>query len=1282
MRYGRTTLFATVILLSLANALAYGQGSATSSSISGTVVDTGGGVIPGATVTIKNTATNRSFTAVSNSEGVFVVPALEPGTYSVTVTLSGFKTQVYNGVGLTPGVPVTIKATLEVGSLNETVEVRGGAGIVNTQTATVSATLNVDQVNRLPMTTRNALNAVTFLPGVNTATTNRGSSFNGLPSSFSVITLDGVPNNDNYNKSSEGLFAMVTPRQDAVEAITVTTAAGGADVGGGGAVQISFVTRSGTNRFTGSGYHSYRAPELNTNYWFNKNQRLPKNDIVLNQYGFRQGGPIVMPGVFDGRGKAFFFFNYEELRLPNNFTRTRTVFNPAALSGNFLYSVSGATRSVNVLQLAAQAEYGAAIDPTVAKILGLIQASTTTAGTTLVQNTDPLTMGFTWQSPGFQIEKQPIGRVDYNFSSQHRLSTTYNWQTVDRDPDHLNSGDVRFPNSPNYSHYLSYRNLLSTSLRSTVSANVVNELRGGFRWGPGSFGDMGSNGPASFADTNGYALGLSLVTNWHTQNGPSARDAGSFNIDDTLTWQKGKHSVNFGTSIFINRFWVDGQQIVPSIGFGVDDTNDPAQGLFTTTSFPGASSAQLGNAETLFAVLTGRVSSVSGTAYLNEATNQYEYLGKRRQTGSLNEYSVFAQDSWRVSPSLTLNGGLRWDVQTAFSPNNSIMARSFYADACGVSGLDANGVCQFYVPGASGGVAPSYVEFPKGSSGYNTDWDNLAPNVGVAWRPTVETGFLRKLLGDPEQSVLRAGYSVAYNREGQGVFVGRFGSNPGSSTSVSRSAALGNIVNDGLGYPLYLAQGARLGPASYPASPSYPIMATGRSNSINLFEENIQVASARTYTVGFQRALSRDMAMEIRYVGTKGKNLWGGENYNEINIESNGFLDEFKLAMANLQVNNTSGDATRVGSFKYFGPGTGTSPLPIYLAYFNGRSDVTNSAAYSGTNWTNSTFVGRLAVNNPNPQSAASDLDGNAGRRASALAAGRPANLFVVNPDVSSANVWSGDGESDFNALQLELRRRLSRGFQVSGSYQYGREASTSFVSQRYGYVNDPSANVRHAVKFQWDWSLPIGRGRRFGNNLNAVLDGMVGGWEFNGAGRVQARTLDFGNVRLVGMTAEDLQKEYFFRITDDPINAGRQIVKILPDDIILNTRRAFNVSATSATGYSDLGVPQDRYIAPANGSSCIQLKAGDCAPRSLLIRAPWFTRVDISLAKKFQAQRRLNFELKLDVINVLNNIGFSPAANPGSGETIFQVTSAYQDINNTFDPGGRLGQIAWRINW
>jgi hypothetical protein len=168
-------------------------------------------------------------------------------------------------------------------------------------------------------------------------------------------------------------------------------------------------------------------------------------------------------------------------------------------------------------------------------------------------------------------------------------------------------------------------------------------------------------------------------------------------------------------------------------------------------------------------------------------------------------------------------------------------------------------------------------------------------------------------------------------------------------------------------------------------------------------------------------------------------------------------------------------------------------------------------------------------------------------------------------------------------------------------------------------------------------------------------------------------------------MTPEDLAKEYYFRIVDDPNNVGRKLVKMLPDDIILNTRRAFSTSATTASGYSDsLGPPEGRYIAPANDGTCIELKSGggDCGMRTLLVRAPFFTRFDISLSKQFRFTKTANFELRFDVLNVFDNINFTPVSNPGSGSTIFQVSSAYTDASNTFDPGGRLGQIVVRFSW
>jgi hypothetical protein len=233
--------------------------------------------------------------------------------------------------------------------------------------------------------------------------------------------------------------------------------------------------------------------------------------------------------------------------------------------------------------------------------------------------------------------------------------------------------------------------------------------------------------------------------------------------------------------------------------------------------------------------------------------------------------------------------------------------------------------------------------------------------------------------------------------------------------------------------------------------------------------------------------------------------------------------------------------------------------------------------------------------------------------------------------------------------------------------------------------VKNPSnASVRHAIKGQWDWMLPVGRGERFGSNLSPILNGILGGWQIDGVARMQARMSSFGNVRLVGMTQKELQKMYKFEVRVDPLTGERNVFT-LPDDVILNTRRAFSTSSTSPTGYSDLGVPEGRYIAPPNSFECLQKKIGDCAPRVVMLRSPFFTRVDLGVTKHIPLAGRVSFDLRADVLNVFDNVNFTvtdASRTAGTSATIFQTSSAYTDTSNTFDPGGRLGQIVFRLNW
>src|SRR5262249_8130035 len=157
------------------------------------------------------------------------------------------------------------------------------------------------------------------------------------------ITLDGINIQDNFNKSTDGFFTRVNPSIDSIEEVSVSTATPEAQGGAQGSVQVKFVTRQGSNEFHGSVYEYHRNPWVNSNYWFNNRDlppdpatgKAPRARVLFNQYGFRVGGPITIPGLFDGRNKAFFFINYEELNQPSQVNRQRTILSPEAQSGLF-----------------------------------------------------------------------------------------------------------------------------------------------------------------------------------------------------------------------------------------------------------------------------------------------------------------------------------------------------------------------------------------------------------------------------------------------------------------------------------------------------------------------------------------------------------------------------------------------------------------------------------------------------------------------------------------------------------------------------------------------------------------------------------------------------------------------------------------------------------------------------------------------------------------------------------------------------------------------------------
>lgn len=801
----------------------------------------------------------------------------------------------------------------------------------------------------------------------------------------------------------------------------------------------------------------------------------------------------------------------------------------------------------------------------------------------------------------------------------------------------------------------------------------------------------GDSSPAIYtgpvANQGGFNLSISGadgITNATVSPNPSRRNTPIQQFNDTLSWTRGTHTFNVGGSLSNITNFSSNSTMAPTITFGVD-TTDPASSLFTTANFPGAASADTSKAQGIYAVLVGSITQIGANALLDEQTNKYVYLGNNTQRCQMREWGFFAQDSWRTTSHLTLSYGLRWEIQNPVTSQNDSLSTATLADIYGISGPG-----NIFKPGTLAGRDTQFIQFRQGDQPYGTLWRNFAPSMGVAWSPKSDAKIVKWIFGSSGQSVFRAGYSMSFNRDGITTLFGTVSGNPGPSITASRNMTLGNLVtnvgSDKL--PVLLSQRDRLNAPSFVSAPTYPF--TGAlTNGVSVYDPNYRMPYVMSWNVGFQRELTRDMVVEVRYVATRGLAMRSSTNVNEVNIIENGFLNEFKLAMANLQANIAGGKGN---TFAYTGV-TGTSPLPAILGYFSGLTgaDVNNPAKYTSSLFTNSTFVNPLAAANPAPYTFANNLYNNSTRAANALTAGLARNFFLTNPGLQGGASYVGNGgHSYYDAGVVELRRRLSHGLLVQSSYTLARGYQLNSPSLRAQWYKTPNSLVlTHAFKTDWIWDFPVGHGRRF-LNTSGFVNTLLGNWSYQGTARLQTGapfSVSISNttsVKLVGITRRELQQAVKMRF-----DAPGGIAYYLPQDLVDNTILAFNTSATSSTGYSTRGVPQGRYLAPAGSANCVEVSAGQCGFPNLVLYGPGFVRFDMSLIKKIRFNERAGFEFRAEFLNAFNNINFmvgSPNnASTGigvGGDTFGRVTNAYRDISTTNDPGGRLIQFVVRINF
>ena len=1326
------------VLLVAGSVFAFGQ--STTGSITGAVSDPSGALVAGANVVAKNNATGQELTTTSSDDGTFTIAQAPAGTYTVTITQQGFKTTILKDVVVVIGTPSSVKAQMEIGGANETVTITGAGGeLLQTQTATVGQTITGRQITDIPQASRDALDLVLLLPGTQTNGRPRSSTINGLPKGALNITMDGVNVQDNVLKGSDGFFTFVRPRVDAIDEVTISTSTPGAEASSEGSVQIKFTTKGGTSEFHGGLFEYHRNPALNANFWFN-NRDLPEDPVdhkaprtrqLLNQFGGKVGGPILLPGtgLNKNRDKLFFFVDYEEYRLPEATLRTRTILSPDAQNGIFTYdrslpatlpancvaiSATQARCNVNLYTLATAKGFTNTPDPTIGPLLASIRSAV--AGNPIVAQTDPNLQQVTFQNKGMQLRRFPTGRLDWNVTKNHHVEAIYNYQQFKSTVDFLNNADPAFPGFPNFGSQDSNRFSAVAALRSTITSRLVNEFRFGLTGGTVLF--FPQVGPGQFTNQAGFNLGIGVaasttanaaaISSATTVTAIQRRNAPVKQWFETMTYVRGQHNFNFGGNYSqISTFLVSAPNgAVPPVNFSSDST-DPIFSMFTTANFTGASAAQLTGAEQLYRVLTGRINFIQHIAARTESGTSYSvdqnFIERYRQR----ELGFFAQDSWRFRPNLTLNYGLRYDLQYSPTPQNSALSQNTFGGLFGTSGTDLNAL---FRPGATGGTATQFTQLPKGQHLYKTDKNNFLPSVGFAWQPDFKNGFLRRLQGNAGQTVIRGGWSMADLRDGLNLVSSIVGANFGGTVDVSQITGV-NINYSNLRDRASLPAIAVPGAPQFPLTPSVFDIA-----SANAFLPNLKTPYVISFTGGLQRELTKDMVFEIRYVGNRGHQLFRQVNLNETNVVENGFFNEFLLARQNLAANYASGVAARAGSFAYFGPGTGTNPLPIILGYFRGATaannfDPNNAAQYTSANFTSTTFTNRLSLAGPNALTFAQNLQNfNSTRRANAASVGIPANFFVVNPTLyglpsfgNGSFLVNNDGKTWYDGMTIELRRRFSKGLLIQGNYTYSKSQSNFYVSSAIAFSQPNTLrntwldktwspfDIRHGFKLNYIYELPFGNGKKYWSGLHGIANGILGDWGVNGSVRLQSGApIRFGNVQLVNLTVDELQKA--IEIRKNP----NRTVFWLPDDISTNTFRAFSVN-NSAAGFSGTP-PTGRYVAPASFGSCIQRFAGDCGFANLVLHGPRFLRVDTSLVKKIRLTEKTNFEIRAEALNMINNINFkvgtyaTDAVSVGSaGVPTFtnaafgQLNSpdvAYRDTSTTNDPGGRIVQLVLRFNF
>ena len=1090
-------LLSAALLLGVFALTALAQGG--TSAVRGTVKDPQGNLVAGASVKLVNVTTNAERSTTTSSDGLFSFEAVQVGDYRIEVEATGFKKGVVTDIHALIAKPVTVDVPLEIGDISQSVTVSTSSAelLVNREDATLGSNFVNKQITQLPLEARNVPNLLTL----QTAATRDG-YVAGARADQSNITLDGVDINEaqtNSIVSSTSDPADATSvsnldptnstvlrlNADAIEEFRVQTTNPNANQGRSAGAQVSLVTKSGSNDWHGTGFEFYRTKAFTANDFFSNAAGIERPSLIRHTFGGSLGGPIM-------KDRAFFFYSFEGDRI----TRSQSVARVVPLANLGQGQVRYRTPA-GVLSTLSSADITSifpamGVNPIAIAVLRDAAARYPANDTTLGDGLN--TGGFRFNA-AIPVERNShAAKFDFNLTSKQqaflRTNIIHDQITKTR----------QFPDTPAptiWSHPIG----IAAGHTWTLTNNVINTFRYGFT--REAFSDQG--------DSADNSISFRFVFSPRLFSRTVDRVTPVHNFTDDVSWVKENHSLGFGTNMrFIKnrRTSLNGafDSAITNPSFFSGGGSSISNAIGAVFPLQGSSVISVQNAVT---AIIGRYSQYSGNFIFDRDGNLTQPGTPSAREFTTNEYDVYGQDSWKITPNLTLTYGLRYTISTPVTETQGFEVRTDLSlsevferrKEAALHGQNFADPLTLVLSGKANNADPLY----------DYDKNNFQPRVAIAWSPSFGDNFLGKIFGKNHQSVFRGGFGITNDYYGQQLAVSFDLNNTlGFSSSDTIAANTFNLTTRPA--PLFTGFGQSIrtlpritipGSISFPRTQPFDTDPAFQSARIESSMDSALVAPINySWNFTYERELPKGFVVQTSYIGRMARDLIASRDVMALNnlVDPKSGMDWYTAASMLEDFRRAGTPISQIPNIAWF-----TNMLPANIAqqmddiYFGNCCGV-----FPTHNLTQTQAVYAVALNfYGNDWTDTQDV----------IEDGLGRNIFF-HPQYGALSAFSSIAKSNYHAGTLSIRERLGRsltwdfnytlshsmddasGLQTSGAF--GGAFILNPLRQEDSFANS-DFDVRHIINANAVWELPIGRGRQFFNGVGKVANAVIGGWQMSG---------------------------------------------------------------------------------------------------------------------------------------------------------------------------------------